>query len=64
MNDQIIWQRYLQQVESLSPESKVSRFCKEAGFMRVVEVGQYLVTKDTGNLRQFRLVACRSWPHE
>ena len=61
MNDQIIWQRYLQQVESLSPESKVSRFCKEAGFMRVVEVGQYLVTKDTGNLRQFRLVACREY---
>ena len=40
MNDQIIWQRYIQQVESLSPENKVSKFCKEAGFMRVVEVGQ------------------------
>ena len=39
-NDQIIWQQYIQQVESLSPESKVSRFCKETGFMRVVEVGQ------------------------
>ena len=26
--------------------------------MRLVEVGQYLVTKDTGNLRQFRSVAC------
>ena len=47
MNDQIIWQRYIQQVESLSPENKVSKFCKEAGFMRVVEVGQYFVTKDT-----------------
>ena len=53
MNDQIIWQRYIQQVESLSPESKVSRFCKEAGFMRVVEVGQYFVTKNTGNITQF-----------
>ena len=53
MNDQILWQQYIQQIESLSPESKVSRFCKEAGFMRVVEVGQYLVTKDTGNLRHF-----------
>ena len=48
MNDQIIWQQYIQQVESLSPENKLSKFCKEAGFMRVVEVGQYLVTKDTG----------------
>ena len=59
MNDQIIWQRYIQQIESLSPENKVSRFCKEAGFMRIVEVGQYFMTKDTGNLRQFRSVACR-----
>ena len=38
MNDQINWQQYIEQVESLSPESKVSRFCMEAGFMRVVEV--------------------------
>ena len=61
MNDQIIWQRYIQQIESLSLENKVSKFCKEAGFMRVVEVGQYLVTKDTGTLRQFRSVACREY---
>ena len=61
MNHQILWQQYIEQIESLSPESKVSRFCKEAGFMRVVEVGQYLVTKDTGNLRQFRSVACREY---
>ena len=61
MNDQIIWQQYIQQVESLSPENKVSKFCKEAGFMRVVQVGQYFMTKDTGNLRQFRSVACREY---
>ena len=61
MNDQIIWQQYSQQVESLSPENKVSKFCKEAGFMRVVEVGQYFVTKDTGSLRQFRSMACREY---
>ena len=47
--------------ESLSPESKVSRFCMEAGFMRVVEVGQYFITKDTGDFRQFRSVACREY---
>ena len=58
MNDQIIWQQYIQQVESLSPENKVSKFCKEAGFMGVVEVGQYFVTKNTGSLRHFRSVAC------
>ena len=61
MNDQIIWQQYIQQVESLSPENKVSKFCKEAGFMRVVEVEQYFVTKNTGNLTHFRSVACREY---
>ena len=29
--------------------------------MRVVEVGQYFATKDTGNVRQFRSVACREY---
>ena len=61
LNHQILWQQYIERIKSLSPESKVSRFCKEAGFMRVVEVGQYFVTKDTGNLRQFRSVACREY---
>ena len=58
-NHQIFWQQYMERIESLSPESKVSRFCMEAGFMRVVEVGQYFMTKDTGDFRQFRSVACR-----
>ena len=60
-NDQIIWQQYIQQVESLSPENKLSKFCKEAGFMRVVEVGQYFVTRDAGDFRQFRSVACHEY---
>ena len=33
MNHQIPWQQYIERIESLSPESKVSRFCKEVGFM-------------------------------
>ena len=53
MNDQIVWQQYIQQVESLSPENRRSKLCKEAGFMRVVEVGQYFVTKDTVDFRHF-----------
>ena len=60
-NDQIIWQQYIQQIESLSQENRLSKFCKEAGFMRVVEVGQYFVTKDTGDFRQFHSVACREY---
>ena len=41
------WQQYIQQVESLSLENKVSKFCKEAEFMRVAEVGQYF--RDQGH---------------
>ena len=52
-NHQILWQQYMERIESLSPESKVSRFCMEARFIRVVVVGQYFMTKDTGDLRQF-----------
>ena len=29
--------------------------------MRIVEVGQYFMTKDTGDFRQFRSVACREY---
>ena len=61
LNHQILWQQYIERIESLSPEGNVSRFCKEAGFMRIVEVGQYFVTKDTGDFRQFRSVACREY---
>ena len=61
LNHQILWQQYIERIESLSPESKVSRFCMEAGFMRIVEVGQYFMTKDTGDFRQFRSVACREY---
>ena len=60
-NDQTIWQQYIQQVESLSPENKLGKFCKEARFMRVVEVGQYFVTRDTGDFRQFQTVLCREY---
>ena len=58
-NDQIIWQQYFQQVESLSPENRLSKFCKEARFMSVVEVGQYFVTRNAGEFKQ--TVACREY---
>ena len=49
LNHQILWQQYEERIKSLSPESKVSRFCMEAGFMRIVEVGHYFMTEDTGD---------------
>ena len=58
---QSLWQQYGQRIKSLSQESKVSKFCMEAGFVHVVEVGQYFMTKDTGDFRQFRAVACREY---
>ena len=58
-DDQIVLQQYFQQVESLSPENRLNKFCKEAGFMRVVEVGQYFVTRDAGEFQQ--TVACREY---
>ena len=61
LNHQILWQQYMERIEWLSPESKVSRFCTEAGFIRVVEVGQYFMTKDTGDFRQILSVACREY---
>ena len=61
LNHQILWQQYIERIESFSPESEVSRFCKEAGFMRVAEVGQFFMTKDTGDFRQIRSVACREY---
>ena len=61
MNDQILWQQYIQRIESLSPENKVSIFCMEARFMRVVEAGRYFVTKDINDFKQFNSVACREY---
>ena len=40
-------QKYVERIELLSQEDKVSKFCKNAGFVHVVEIGQYFMTKDT-----------------
>ena len=43
-----VLQRYEERIKLLSQENKVSKFCMEAGFVHVVEVGQYFMTEDTG----------------
>ena len=53
-------QRYEERIESLSQEDKVSKFCMDAGFIRVVEIGQYFMTKDNGE--QFYAMGCRGFP--
>ena len=52
-------QRYEKGIEVLSQENKVSKFCMDAGFIHVVENGQYFMTKDTKE--QFFACACREY---
>ena len=52
-------QQYEERIERLSQTAKVSKFCMDAGFLSVVENGQYFMTKDTGE--QFYAVACREY---
>ena len=52
-------QRYEERIELLSQENKVSKFCMDAGFIHVVEIGQYFMTKDTEE--QFFAIACREY---
>ena len=54
-------QRYGERIENLSQQDRLSKFCANAGFLTTVEVGQYFMTKDTGDLRQFNAVASREY---
>ena len=55
----VLLQQYEERIKLLSQENKVSKFCMDAGFVHVVEVGQYFMTKDTGE--QFHAMACREY---
>ena len=55
----LLLQRYEERIDMLSRESKVSKFCMDAGFIHVVEIGQYFMTKDTEE--QFFARACREY---
>ena len=52
-------QQYEARIEKLSQQDKLTKFCMDAGFLSVVENGQYFMTKDTGDLTHFNTVACR-----
>ena len=49
----VLLHQYEERIKLLSQESKVSKFCMDAGFVHVVEVEQYFMTKDTGDFRQW-----------
>ena len=54
-------QRYGERNKKLSQQDKLSKFCMDAGFQNVVEIGQYFMTEDTGDLTQFQAVVCREY---
>ena len=57
----VLLQQYEERVKLLSQENKVSKFCMDAGLKQFVEVGQYFMTKDTGDFTKFHTVACREY---
>ena len=57
----LLLQQYRERIEKLLQQDKLSKFCMDAGFLSVVENGQYFMTKDTGGLTQFNTVACREY---
>ena len=61
VNQDLLLQQHGERIEKLSQQDKLSRFCMDAGFLSVVEIGQYFMTKDTGDLTQFNTVACHEY---
>ena len=58
----LLLQKYRERIEIFSQQDKLSKFCMDAGFLNVVEIGQYFMTKDTAEFSQFTdAVACREY---
>ena len=50
------------ELKKSSQQDNLSKFCIDAGFLNVVEIGQYFMTKDTAEFSQFTdAVACREY---
>ena len=58
----LLLQQYGERIEKLSQQDKLSKFCMDAGFLSVVEIEHYFMTKDTAEFSQFTdAVACREY---
>ena len=57
----LLMQRYEKRIEMLSQENKVSKFYMDAGFISVVEIGQWVFH----DLKHWRTILCKglSWIH-
>ena len=60
-NQDLLLQQYGERIEKLSQQDKLSKFCMDAGFLNNAELGQYFMTKDTGDFTQLKTVACREY---
>ena len=60
-NKDLLLQQYGERIEKLSEQDKLSKFCMDTGFLNLVEIGQYFMTKDTAEFSQFHAVACREY---
>ena len=49
----LLLQQYGERIEKLSQQDRLSKFCMDAGFLNVVEIGQCFMTKDTAEFSQF-----------
>ena len=55
-------QQYEERIERLSQQDKLSKFCMDAGYLNIVEIGQYFMTKDDEKFSQFTdAAACREY---
>ena len=61
VNQDLLLQQYGERIEKLSQRDKLSKLCMDAGFLNVVEIGQFFRTRDTADLSQFHAVACREY---
>ena len=57
----LLLQQYGERIEKLSQQDKLRKFCMDAGFLNVVEIGLYFMTKDIAQFSQFHTVACREY---
>ena len=61
VNQDLLLQQYGGRIERLSQQDKLRKFCMDAGFLNVVEIGQCFMTQDTTEFSQFHAVACREY---
>ena len=45
-NKDLLLQQYGERIEKLSQQDKLGKFCMDAGFLNVVEIGQYFMKED------------------